>query len=178
MRKFWLLLWGYWAFWLTLFSAGFAAVTAMIATAVTYVITGSAQLSEEIWLALYDLFAFWFAIFWSLGLPLGLLLVVKRLFYRCVGGFQMHFLQCPSRTEIRDLKVSDTFRLWRKWLLTLIWMVATQIIVIVAIRYFAGSDSLMGWFNVFWLYSFLMISGMLTLPLMGARCKMVQVKRC
>ncbi len=178
MRKFWFSLWVYWGFWLSLFSLAFGVAGSMLITLGLYLLKGMPSLSPEIWQALADVFTFWFKIVWSVGLPLGLLLVVKRLFYRCYDHFQMHFLQCPSRTELRDLSVRDTTKLWRKWLFSLVWIVATQIIIVVAVHYFRGAESLMGWFNVYWLYGFILIGGAVTLPLMGARCKMVQVKRC
>lgn len=178
MRKFWFLLWAYWATWLTLFSGGFGALLALLATGTTYLITGAAPLSDEIVVALLDLFRFWFGICWSVALLLGLLLVVKRLFYRCIDHYQLHFLQCPSQTEIRDLKVSDTVKLWRKWLMAIIWAVAAQVVIIVAIEYLIGSGGLLEWFSIYSLYALVLIAGAITLPLMSLRCKMVRVKRC
>lgn len=178
MRKFWFGLWSYWAVWLTLFSTVTGALLALVATLLTYLATGGAPLNAEIWVALGDLFLFWFGIGWSMALLLGLLLVVKRIFYRCIDHYQLHFVQCPSQTEIRDLQVGDTVKLWRKWLLALIWVVAVQMILVIAVEYLFGAEALLGWFSIYWLYVMLMIAGAVTLPLMGARCKSVRVKRC
>lgn len=152
---------------------------ALLITGGIYLGKGAVPLNAEVWLALRDLFWFWFALSWSISLLIGLLLVVKRLFYRCIDHKRLVFVLCPSQEEIRDLRVEDTIKLWRKWLISIIWAVAAQVVIVIAIEYLMGrGESVLSWFSIYWLYLFVLIAGAITLPMMDARCKMVKVKQC
>ncbi len=179
MRRFWFLLWLYWAAWLSFFSIGLGMFSALLITGGTYLNKGAVTLSAEVWSALGDLVWFWFALSWSVSLLIGLLLVVKRLFYRCIDHHQLVFVLCLSQEEIHDLRVEDTIRLWRKWLISIIWAVAAQVVIIIVIEYLTGwGEGVLSWFSIYWLYGFVLIAGAITLPMMDARCKMVKVKQC
>ncbi|MDX1295028.1 MAG: hypothetical protein R3302_02100 [Sulfurimonadaceae bacterium] len=179
MRNFWFGLWASWALWLTVFSVTAGMIASALITLSLFVVKGMPELSDEVWLALWEIGRFTFPIAWSIALLIGLLLSVKRLFYRCIGGFEMTLQSCDGETLIEQPGVEDTLKLWRKWFLAIIWVVAAQVIGGVLLAYLFGSgESLMGWFSIYWLYLFVLVAGLATLPLMGIRCKMVKVRKC
>lgn len=179
MRNFWLGLWARWATWLTLFSIASGAIAAAAVTLALFIVKGMPELNDEVWLALWEIGRFTFPLTWSIALLIGLLLSVKRLFYRCVGGFEMALQSCDGETLIEKPGVEDTLKLWRKWFFAIIWAVAAQVIGGVLVTYLTDSgESLLGWFSIYWLYLFVLIAGLVTLPLMGIRCDMVKVRKC
>lgn len=135
-------------------------------------------MSNEVMSALKDIALFWFALIWSLTLLIALFLVVRRLFYRCIDHRQLTLRSCSGRESIKIAGMADVVKVWRKWLMAIIWATAAQIIIVVALHYLLGIDALFSWFSVYWLYLFVLIAGLLTLPLMEARCKLVRVGRC
>jgi len=178
MRRFWFGLWTYWIGWSTLWSLLSAALLAGVITAVLYVLKGSPAIEGEVFGALRDIARFWFAIIWSLTLLIALFLVVKRLFYRCIDHKELALEACSGREDLEQAGMRDVIKIWRKWLMAIIWASAAQVIIVIAVLYLFGSSDLLSWFSVYWLYLFLSIAGLLTLPLMEARCKLVKVRRC
>ena len=179
MTRFWAGLWLYWALWVSLISVLLGAAAAVSVTLMLYFLKGAVSLDSEVLGALLDIGAFWFAVTWSLALPLALLLVVKRLFYRCIDHWKLILLSCDGKEQISDVGVADTLKLWRKWLFVIIWAVAVQTLLVAGVAYLLGlSEGLMGWFGVGWLYLFVLGAGAMTLPLMAVRCNMVKVLRC
>lgn len=178
MRRFWLGLWLYWAVWLTLFSVGAGALLAAAVTLLSYFLKGAPALDLEILAALGEIAFFWFGLTWSLALLVALFLVIRRLFYRCIDHHQLTLQNCSGRESMNKAGTEHTLRLWRKWLMAIIWATAAQIIVVITVRYALGTEDLLSWFSVYWLYLFVLISGLMTLPLMEARCKVVKVQKC
>ncbi len=178
MRRFWLSLWTYWAVWLTLFSVTAGLFLAAMITLSLYLLKGAPSLESEVVSALQDITLFWFGLTWSITLLIALFLVVKRLFYRCIDHRQLTLTECSGRESIQKVGLGDIIRLWRKWLMAIIWATAAQAIIVIVLRYLFGIPDLLSWFSVYWLYLFVLIAGLITLPLMEARCKLVKVGRC
>ncbi len=179
MRSFWLRLWSYWALWITLFSVISGLLIAAAVTAFIYFYKGSAGLSSDVLSALLDVLQFWFAPAWSIGLLIGMLLSLKRLFYRCMGGHQLLLYSCDGEEVISPVGVEDTLKLWRKWLFVTVWVIALEVLAGAAIASInAVGESVMAWFSIYWLYLFFLFSALVTLPLMARRCKMVKVGKC
>ena len=179
MRNFWLRLWSYWALWITLFSVVSGLLIAIAVTVLIYFYKGSAGLNSDVLGALADVVRFWFAPAWSIGLVVGMLLSLKRLFYRCTGGQQLLLYSCDGSELIRPVHVEDTLKLWRKWLFVTVWIIALAVLAGAGIAYLSvGEESMMAWFSIYWLYLFFLLSALITLPMMAKRCKMVKVGAC
>ncbi len=178
MRKFWLGLWTYWAVWLTLFSVSAGLFLAAMITFSLYLLKGAPSLEPEVVSALQEITLFWFGLTWSITLLIALFLVVRRLFYRCIDHRQLTLPECSGSGSIKKADLGDIIKLWRKWLMAIIWATAAQAIIIIVLRYLFGMADLLSWFSVYWLYLFVLIAGLITLPLMQARCKLVKVAAC
>jgi hypothetical protein len=162
-----------------MFSIVAGGLAAAVVALALFIFKGMPELNEDVWLALWEITRFTFPLTWSIALLIGLLLSVKRLFYRCIGGFEMALQSCDGETMIETPGVEDTLKLWRKWFFAIIWAVAAQVIAGVLVSYLSGSgESLLGWFSIYWLYLFVLLAGLVTLPLMGIRCDMVKVRKC
>jgi len=177
MRKFWLGLWLRWALWIAAFSVAMGAAASAVLTFVLYLLKGMPPLEGEVPGALWRIATFGFPILWSVALLTGMLLSVKRLFGRCIGGHELQLYRCDGEERIASPGVADTLKVWRKWLFALIWLVAFQVTLGAAIAYLSGARP-MEWFSLHWLLLFVLLAGGATLPLMGSRCSMVKVARC
>lgn len=178
MRRFWLGLWAYWAMWSTLFSVLSALIIAFAITLGLYLLKGAPALDGTVWSALFEIARFWFALLWSFTLLLALFLVVRRLFYRCIDHRRLMLHACDGSEVMMKAGTGDVIKVWRKWLMAMIWATAAEIIIVIAMRHLAGFGDLLSWFSVYWLYLFVLIAGLITLPLMQARCRLVKVGRC
>lgn len=179
MQKFFFSLWLYWAFLLTLLSIVWGLLLSGCVTVGVYLYKGAPEPDSEITAALYDIGVFWFGILWSAALPVTLLAVTKRLFNRCFYGFRMVLYSCDGSEQLDEVRLEDCLKLWRKWLFVIIWAVAAQVLVAAAAVSLLGSGgALLSWFNIYWLYLFVLLAGGITLRAMASRCKRVKVAPC
>ena len=147
-----------------------------MATTFIYIGKGMIKIDGEVIKALVDIFQFWFVIFWSLFLVISLFRSVKHLFNRCYGGYVLKLLTCKGDEVIENIGYGDISKVFRKWLMVMIWSVAALMILSFAVSYlFLDSYR---WYNIYVLYIFILLSAAVTLPLMGSRCKRVRVQRC
>lgn len=145
----------------------------------TYLYKGAPAVDTEVGNALMDVAAFWFPVCWSLALLIAFFFSVRLLFGYCIGGYRLTLLACDGEEEIERPGAFETARVWRKWFFVIIWTVAAQVIVFAALhRILVPEAGMMAWFSIGWLYAFMLLAALGTLPLMGARCNMVRVRRC
>lgn len=179
MRKFWFFLWLRWAVYVSFSSLLVALLLSVLLTSAIFFIKSNLVFTEETLLALVDILKFWMPIMWSLSFVFTLLWSLKKLFNVCINGYQLQLYDCDGKTTLSEIAIKNLRKLWRKWLFALIWTSATLTVLSVLLVYlFTLSSSLFGWFSVYWLFAFVMVSGFITLPLMAARCKMVKVVAC
>jgi len=179
MHKFYLLLWFRWAVRLTICSISLAALSAFLITLYTYIYQGTPTLNSVIFNALVEIFKFWFPIFWSVTLLLVLFRGLKYIFNNCVNGFEMKLLTCSGDDIIQTVGYGDLLKVWRRWFMLNIWLVGSfMILALVYTNLFTSYSGVFEWFNIYWLFCFILLSGYLSFILLGARCKQVKVVKC
>ena len=182
MSRFYLLLWLKWAWRLTLSTSLFAALFTLIITAFIYVKQGLVPLSGEVYGALFDISIFWFAIVWNIALLLALFRGLRDVFNSCNSGFVLELYSCKNEKKSELIEVvgyGDLVKVWRKWFMLIIWLVGAQMIVTVVFStLFSESESIFDWFNIYILYSFILVAGYFSFMILGSRCKQVKIKKC
>ncbi len=172
------LIWLRWAVWVTLFSIVTAAVFSGGVTLYFYIAKGAVELNGDIMNALFDIGLFWFAIFWSITLPVSTFFGMKQLFKGCKNGYRLQLFSCNNEL-IELVRYENLPKVWRKWLFLMIWGIAIQLIVIVVFLYLVGTDeALMEWFNIYYLYAFVMFSSWVALSVIVKKCKLIEIERC
>ncbi|MDD3443069.1 hypothetical protein [Sulfurimonas denitrificans] len=144
-----------------------------------YLYQGSQELTSEVYMALFDILKFWFVIFWSFTILIALFRSLKYLFNSCINGFELKLLSCDEKSYIEKIGYGDLVRVWRKWLMLLIWLVSALVILALVYTYiFSSYGGLFEWFDIYTLYAFILISGYLSFILMSSRCKKVKIRPC
>ena len=179
MRSFYFRLWLVWAVRVTLESLVFGAAMALLIAFAIYLKKGMPALDAEVGQALWHIFVFWFSLAWSAALLLSLFRSLKYLFNRCFGGYKLQLLSCDAKEEIEPVGYGDLVRVWRRWLMLLIWSSAVFIMMISLLMHFVfGFTELFSWLSIYVLYGIVMISGYTSLVLLMARCKKTRIVRC
>ena len=184
MSRFYFLLWLRWAVRLSVCSFLLAGLFSFTITLVLYLIQGMPSVDANILKALSDLFEFWFYIGWSFTLLLALFRSLKYIFNKCIGGYKLKLLECTSIQEqkvefVEEIGYGNLLRVWRKWFLTLIWLVGSvMILALVTTHLFSSYSGVFEWFNIYWLFGFILISGYFSFMLMASKCKWVKVIKC
>lgn len=186
MNKFYLFLWLKWTTRLTISSVTLAMFFSAITTLYMYFSQGMPSFNSEIMLALFDVFKFWFPLFWSLTLLISLFRGLKYIFNNSINGYEFKLLECFSEAEdssslkiIEFIGYGDLVKVWRRWFMLIIWLVGAQMIFALVITYtFSSYNGVFEWFNIYWLYGFILVSGYFSFILLGSRCKRVKVKKC
>lgn len=180
MNKFYILLWLRWSIRVTLCSIGMASVLAIFFTLFIYLNQESIVAIDAVVLsALFDIFWFWFVLLWSGTLLLALFRSIKYIFNICISGYIIKLLECSTQNTIEVIGYGDLVKVWRKWFMLLIWLVATIMIFSLFFTYILSQySSIFEWFNIFWLYTFIIISGYFSFIILIAKCKRVKVVKC
>lgn len=179
MAQFYFLLWLRWASILSIKSVLLGILLAGIFTSVLYMKQGMPSISQEVLIALGDLFFFTFAFTWNFSFLLLLFRRLKFIFNTCVNGYQLELLTCKGDEKIDPIGYGDMLKVWRRWMLLLIWLVgACMIIAIAFTALFTSYDGIFEWFSIYWLYAFILISAFISFILLGSWCKKVRVSRC
>ncbi len=179
MNKFYFYLWLGWSLRITICSVILAFLFSLLITIVTYITSSATSLDAKILYALVDVLVFWFTFVWSLSLLIALFRSIKYIFNRCIGGYELKLLTCSSHDVIDVVGYGDLVKVWRKWFMLLIWLVASMMIVSLVVTYMLSDfTSIFDWFNIFWLYGFIIISGYFSFILMIAKCKRVELIKC
>lgn len=182
MSKFYFLIWLRWALFVSFTSIFFSSVLSSVVSLYIYVKQGVHPLNTEVINALYEIFMFWFVLFWSLTLLLSLFLALKYIFNICYSGYKIELLSCledGKQELIMFIGYGDLVKVWRKWFMLLIWVVASLMIITIALVYlFSSSSSLFSWFNIYILYGFILLAGYLSFIILTMKCKRIRIKKC
>lgn len=179
MAKFYLLVWIKWVLRLTVCTLVLATILASIITFALYIKQGMPTLNDEVFLALGDLFMFWLPITLSIALLIALFRSIKFIFNRCHNGYKFELLTCNGKEKIEYIGYGDLVKVWRRWLMIIIWLTGAQMIVaLIFTNLFTSYGGVFEWFNIYWLFGFLLVSGYLSFILLGSRCKKVRVAVC
>ena len=179
MRRFYFHLWLRWALRVTLESLAFGAVMAGMIVFFIYLKKDMPSIDTEVSKALLQLFWFWFALSWSVALLLSLFRSVKSLFNHCISGHKLQLLTCDKQEEIEPVGYGDLVRVWRRWLMLLIWSSAVLIMLMALIMRFAfGVGTLFSWLDIYILYGIVLLSGYISLIVLMARCEKIRIVRC
>jgi len=180
MARFYFLLWIRWAVRITLCSVVLAIFFATLVTFYLYINQGIASLNREVFAALFQIFKFWFVILWNFTLLIALFRSLKYIFNQCNSSYNLILFTCLKQGElINFVGYGDLVKVWRKWLMLLIWLVGSQMIIALAIVTLLTSYStLFDWFSIYLLYAFVLVAGYFSFILLTARCRLVKVKKC
>jgi len=179
MYKFFLQLWLRWAFAIILFSTLFASFISFIITIFLYLTNGISGLNSEIISGLKDIYLFFFPISFSLSILISLFLSTKYIFNRCYNKYKLELLTCSNKEVIKVIGYGDLIKVWRKLFSTMVWF--TSIILIISLVFttiFTSYTTLFEWFNIYFLLSFILLSGYISLIILSSRCKNVKISKC
>ena len=183
LSKFYFLIWMEWFIRLTLSSLIFSFVVSMLITLYIYVNQGMLEFDSEVYKALFSIFKFWFAPLWSLGILVFLYRGLKDIFNKCRGGYELVLDSCENSEDkgevIELVGLGDITKVWRKYFMLIIWLVAAQMIIAVAFsKLFTSWESLFDWFDIYILYGFIVIAGYFSFMILSNRCKRVRIRKC
>ena len=182
MKGFYLALWLRWFFRITICSVVLASVLAVFVTAFIYINQGMQTLNNEVYIALFDVFKFWFSVLWNFTILIALFRSLKYIFNICYSGYKLTLQTCQDRSTsevIEFVGYGDLRKVWRKWLMLIIWLVGVQMILaLVFTMFFTSFNAIFEWFNIYVLYTFVVVAGYFSFVLLSVRCKKVKVKKC
>jgi len=169
MRNFWLRLWLYWFTYSNILALLVGAVIYVLAYTLLYFT--SANVVGE---AIHTLSFFSAKIGWAAGYIVSLLLVLKRLFGKDFGGYSLAMYDCKLEERFDEIYVSDTLKLWRKWLVRLAWAVIVAILIIM-VFHFIGIKGLINFVNIYTLWGFVSFVGGWILVVVMSKCPRIKV---
>ena len=179
MHRFYLFLWLKWAAYVTLYSLISASILSALMTLFIYIYRGFPALDSEMYGALFLIAKFLFPLFWSLTLLLALFRSLKIIFNFCISGHQMKLLSCKDTEYLEAIGYGDVLPVWRKWFLLLIWLASAQMILALAFTYFLSDfGGVFEWFDIYWLFGFVLFGGYFSFMVLASRCKRVKIKQC
>jgi hypothetical protein len=130
-------------------------------------------LESEIISALGEVFSFWFVLLWSVTLLLALFRGMKYIFNSCSAGYRLEVYSCEDTKRRELLEVvgyGDLVKVWRKWFMLLIWLVASEMIV--------ASFFTAAWFSIAMLYGYILVAGYFSFMILSAKCKRIRIAKC
>jgi hypothetical protein len=179
MYKFYLLLWLKWAARVSLCTLFSASLLSAFITFFIYANQGFPALGSEVMNALLEIAKFWFPLAWSLTLLLVLFRSIKYIFNTCIEGYELKLYTCDGKQMLQHIGYGDLVKVWRKWFMLIIWMSAAQMVLALAFTYaFSDYESVFEWFNIYWLFGFILLSGYFSFGILANRCKRVKIKQC
>ncbi len=167
MSKFYFFLWLRWAYKLSLNTIVLAAVITFAITFLTYAKLGFVTLDVKVLQALADVYMFYFGIVFSITLLLILFRSIKYIFNTCIDGYELKLLSCDGKEIIEIIGYGDLVKVWRRWFMLLIWLVATCMIV-----------TMFNFFNIYAMFAFILLSGYFSFIILISRCKKIRLVRC
>jgi len=167
MTRFYFFLWLKWAYKLSLNSIGISVFITFLITFLTYAKLGFVSLDSEVFNALFKVYKFYFSFVFSITLLVVLFRSIKYIFNICIYGYELKLLSCDKQEIIQIIGYGDLLRVWRKWIMLLIWLVAICMII-----------TMFSFFNIYALYLSLLFSGYLSFIIMISKCKKIKVIRC
>ncbi|MBN2815511.1 MAG: hypothetical protein JXQ67_02425 [Campylobacterales bacterium] len=149
-------------------------------TLYSYFSQGAIGLEFDVYVALGEVFLFWFALLVNFILPIALFFSVKVLFNNCVEGTSLKLLACVKEENyIESIGYGNLIKVWRKWLLLIVWGSATFVLASFIIHYLLSGFSVsFSFFSIYLLYFFIALSGFFAIVFLASFCKQVRLKRC
>jgi hypothetical protein len=136
-------------------------------------------LTPEVLQALESLFKFWFPIFWSFTLLVALFRSLKYIFNNPHAGYELKLLNPKSDEILEEIGYGDLIKVWRKWFMLIIWLVGFLMILSLTYTYmFSSFSGVFEWFNIYWLFGFVLVCGYFSFMLLGTRCKKIKLRKC
>jgi len=182
MRSFYFRLWSAWLVRVVVYTLVFAALLSGAITLFIYIKQGMLPLNEEVEAALYAIWHFWFLVSVNITLLFALFGSIKYLFNHCYAGYMLRLKVCDKAENTEYIEVvayGDLIKVWRKWFMLLIWLVAAFMILSVVFTYlFSSYESLFEWFSIYLLYVFIAIAAYFSFILLSARCRAIKVVKC
>ncbi len=179
MYKFYLLLWVRWVSRLTICSVFLAMALSFFITIGIYFLKGAGNLDTTTLNALFDIWKFWVMVSWNLTILIALFRSLKYIFNNCLNGYRFRLFQCDAKDSIEFVGYGDLPKVFRRWLFSLIWLVASFVIISFIIgKLFLSIDNIFEWFNIYWLYMFLILSGFISFTLLPTLSKRVRLSLC
>ena len=167
---------------ITVCSLVLASLSSLLVTAFIYMNQGMQTLNQEMYKALFDVFKFWFSVLWNFTILIALFRSLKYIFNSCYGGYKLVLQTCIKKSEsqiIEPVGYGDLLKVWRKWLMLIIWLVGVEMIMAVLFTmFFTSFNAIFDWFNIYVLYTFILVSGYFSFVLLSVRCRLVKVKKC
>ena len=182
MSRFYFILWFKWAFVVTFSSLALATILSFVVTTIIYINHDMRTLNSEVFEALFSIFKFWFVLAWSVTILFAIFRSLKYVFNSCFGDYKMLLFSCENEQRSELVEVvgyGDLIKVWRRWIMLLIWLVGTfMILVTVFFELFGSFDSIFDWFNIYILYIFILIAGYFSFIILSSKCKKIRIKRC
>jgi len=179
MSKFYFLLWLSWSYRVTVSSVFLASLLSLIVCVYVYFSQGMPIFSREIFGALFSVFKFYFPLFWSLTFLLALFRALKHIFNKPFAGYELKLLECGSKEVIEVIGYGDLVKVWRKWFMLIIWLVGAQMIIAIYFtNFFTSYSGVFEWFNIYFLYVFVLLAGYISFIILAGKCKRVKVVKC
>ncbi len=179
MSKFYFFLWLRWSFRVAICSVLMACGVSFLITLYLYISQGMPSFTADVLEALFQLFKFWFPITFSLTLLLALFRSLKYIFNICINGYKMQLLECVNNEIVDEVGYGNLVKIWRKWFMLIIWLVGAQMILSLVFTYlFTSYSGVFEWFDIYFLFTFVLIAGYLSFILLSGRCKQVRVVKC
>jgi len=177
MNRFYILLWLKWFIRVSFCSILIALFISSAVTIYIFFKTSPDSLDGNVLKALFDIERFWFALSFNFAFLFVLFRSIKYIFNKKLDGYEYKLYNC-SMQNIDVIGYGDLIKVWRKWFFMLIWFSAVEMVIVTIIFYLFGIDELFSWFNIYVLYSFVMIAGYFSFILLPSRCKRVRIVRC
>ena len=179
MSKFYLYLWLKWCLRVSICSITMAVTLSFLITSYLYINQGMPSIDNEIFKALLKLFYFWFPISWSLTLLIAMFRSLKYIFNTPLNGYKIELLTCTRSDIIDPIGYGNLVKVCRKWFMLIIWLVTAEIILsLIFTSIFMNFKTIFEWFDIYFLFIFILIAGYLSFILLGGRCKQIKVSRC
>ena len=179
MSKFYIFLWLRWIVRISVLSITLALFFSLLVTLYMYINQDLPELTPKVTDALFNITLFWFPLFWSATLLFSLFRSLKYIFNSCIEGYKLQLLTCDMKEIIEFIGYGDLVKVWRKWFMLIIWLVGSQMILaVVFTSIFTNYGGVFEWFNIYWLFGFVLLSGYLSFILLASRCKRVKVVKC
>ncbi len=179
MSKFYFFLWLRWSLRVSLCSIIMAVLFSSFITLYLYIKQGSPPLNEDILNALFQVIKFWFPITWSGTLLLALFRSLKYIFNTPIYAYKLQLRSCDNKEILNEIGYGDLVKVWRKWFMLIIWIVGVEMVISLIFTYtFTSYKGVFEWFDIYFLFLFILIAGYLSFILLSNRCKRVKVVRC
>jgi len=179
MSKFYFSIWIRWVLRLSVCSIFLAMLLSLFITTFIYFIKGNGAVGVDTLEALFEIWKFWVMVTWNLTLLIALFRSLKYIFNNCLDSYSFKLLECNTLETIDIVGYGDLVKIFRRWLFSLIWLVTSFVVIaVIFTKFFFSFSNISEWFNIYWLYLFLILSGFISFVILGTISKKVKVSRC